>query len=119
MIVDDLIFHIQNLQLTNILKQLIILFVFLYIPSQALAQRQQAKMPLGDFKVRILKRRHQHIHTAALLCVLYENSNPENSIKQAWRDNLETPISANDQFLVISIMREMCPRIKPQKFFLK
>ena len=116
MIVNNLTVHVLNRQLTQNLKKIIILVILFSIPSQALAHLQRTKMPLGDFKVRILKRRHKHIHTAALLCVLHENGTSESRIKQAWRDKIEVPISANDKFLVISIMREMCPRIKPQKF---
>ena len=119
MIYHTLIVQFQNLKLNEKLKQLIILAICLSIPSQALAHLQLANMPLGDFKVRILKRQQKHIHTAALLCLLYEDGASETNIKQAWRENIEVPISANDQFLVNSIMRGMCPKIKPQKVLLK
>ncbi len=81
-------------------------------------QHQKPKTPLGDFKVKVLKRRQIHIQTAALLCALQENGASEEQIQAAWRERLEVPISEDDQFLVKSIMRGMCPEIKPQKYLL-
>ena len=90
----------------------------LSLPFQAIAQHQIPKTPLGDFKVKVLKRRQIHIQTAALLCALQENGASKIQIQEAWRELLEVPISEDDQFLVRSIMSGMCPGIKPQKFFL-
>ena len=39
-----------------------------------------------------------------------------NKIQAAWTDKLQLPISDDDQFLVKSIMQDMCPEIKPQKY---
>ncbi len=98
------------------LKLILILATGLSLPSQAIAQYQKPKTPLGDFKVKVLKRRQIHIQTAALLCALQENGASEEQIQAAWRERLEVPISEDDQFLVRSIMRGMCPEIKPQKY---
>ena len=70
-------------------------------------------MPLGEFKVKVLKRRQTHIQTAALLCALQENGASKSQIQKAWREFLEVPISEDDQFLVRSVMSGMCPGIKP------
>ena len=42
-----------------------------------------------------------------------------NKIQEAWTDKLKSPISNDDQFLVLSIMQDMCPEIKPQKLLSK
>ena len=90
----------------------------LSLPFQAIAQHQKSKTPLGDFKVKVLKRRQIHIQTAALLCALQDNGASEDQIQTAWRERFEVPISEDDQFLVRSVMSGMCPAIKPQKFVL-
>lgn len=88
-------------------------FISLYF--DALAQKPKSTMPLGEIKVRVLKKRQAHIQTAALLCALIENGASEDQIQTAWRERLEIPISEDDQFLVRSVMSGMCPGITPQK----
>ena len=73
-------------------------------------------MPLGEVKVRVLKRSQMHIQTAALLCALQENGASRSQIQQAYREKIKTPISADDQFLVSNVMRDMCPSIEPQMY---
>jgi len=100
------------------LNLFLIIAIGLVLPFHAMAQHQKSKMPLGEFKVKVLKRRQTHIQTAALLCALQESRASKSQIQEAWEEQLEVPISADDQFLVRSIMSGMCPGIKPQKFFL-
>ena len=97
------------------LKLVLVFAIGFSLPFQALANTQNSKAPFGKIQVRVLKRRQIHIETAALLCSLLENGAQKDQIYEAWRDQIETPISADDQFLVISIMRGMCPNIQPQK----
>ena len=75
-----------------------------------------SSIPFGDFKVRALKRRESHIQTAAMLCALQENGAEIITIQAAWTDKLQLPITDDDQFLVMSIMQDLCPKTKPQKF---
>ena len=100
--------------MTYNLKLLLIVAIFLALPFGTLAQHQRTKMPLGDFKVRNLKRRQKHIQTAALLCALHANGGSYSQIKEVWRDKLEVPISVDDEFLVNHIMGDMCPDIELQ-----
>ena len=86
---------------------LIIYLVFL-VPINAIAR---PKIPFGDVKVRVLERREEHIHTAALICSLYQNGATEEQIKDAWSEKLISPISDDDKFVVKSIMKGMCPEI--------
>ena len=97
-------------------KLILIFAIGLSLPFPAIAYQQKSKMPLGEFKVKVLKRRQIHIETAALLCALYENGGSKSQIQEAWREQIEVPISEDDQFLVRSVMSGMCPAIKPQKF---
>ncbi len=97
------------------LKLVLVFVIGFSLPFQALANTQNSKVPFGKIKVRVLKRRQIHIETAALLCSLQENGAQTSQVQEAWRDQIETPISADDQFLVMSIMRGMCPEIQPQK----
>ena len=96
-------------------KLVLVFAIGLALPLQTLADSQNSKVPFGKIKVRVLKRRKIHIETAALLCSLHETGAEKSQIQEAWRDQIETPISADNQFLVISIMRGMCPEIQPQK----
>ena len=96
-------------------KLVLVFAIGLTLPFQTLASTQNSKVPFGKIKVRVLKRRQIHIETAALLCSLQGTGAKSSQIQEAWRDQIETPISADDQFLVISIMRGMCPEIKPEK----
>ena len=100
------------------LKLILIFAIGLSLPFPAIAYPQKSKMPLGEFKVKVLKRRQAHIKTAALLCALQENGASKSQIQEAWREWLKVPISEDDQFLVRSVMSGMCPAIKPQKFVL-
>ena len=99
-------------------KLVLVFAIGFSLPFQTLANTQNSKAPFGKINVRVLKRRQIHIETAALLCSLQEIGAKTSQIQEAWRDQIETPISADDQFLVISIMRGMCPEIQPQKHFL-
>ena len=92
--------------------KVISLFIFCLLLSPiTLAQYPKSKIPLGDFKVRVLKRKQIHIETAALLCALYQNGATEEQIKDAWSEKLISPISDDDKFVVKSIMKGMCPEI--------
>ena len=99
-------------------KLILIFFIGLFLTFPAIAYEQKSKIPLGEFQVKVLKRRQIHIETAALLCALYENGGSKSQIQEAWREQIEVPISEDDQFLVRSVMSGMCPAIKPQKFVL-
>ena len=94
---------------------LIAIAITVAIPIKGFPENQSSKIPIGDFRVRVLKRNTNHIQTAALLCALQENKAKKKLIKEAWYEKLQDPISADDEFLVISIMGGMCPEIKPQK----
>ena len=96
-------------------KLVLVFAIGFSLPFQTLANTQNSKAPFGKIQVRVLKRRQIHIETAALLCSLQENGAQKNQIQEAWRDQIETPINADDQFLVISIMSGMCPNIQPQE----
>ncbi len=82
----------------------------LLLPS-SFAQYPQSKIPLGELKVRVLKRKQIHIKTAALLCALYKNGGTSEKINEAWSERFVSPISADDEYLVKSIMKGMCPEI--------
>tara|TARA_Y100001968_G_C18991952_1_gene541813 strand:- start:106 stop:456 length:351 start_codon:yes stop_codon:yes gene_type:complete len=97
------------------LNLFLVFLIGLTLPFQTLANTQNSNVPFGKIRVRVLKRRQIHIETAALLCALQENGAQKNQIQEAWRDQIETPISSDDKFLVISIMHGMCPNIQPQK----
>ena len=99
-------------------KLVLVFAIGLALPFQTLANTKNSKVPFGKIKVRVLKRTQMHIETAALLCALQGTGAKKSQIQEAWTDQIETPISADDQFLVISIMRGMCPEIQPQKPYL-
>ena len=103
----------NNIKLADTLKILLILAIGLTLPLQVIAKPQASKVPLG--KIRVLKRRQIHIETAALLCALQENGASKSQLQEAWREKLDIPVNADDQFLVISIMKGMCPGVQPQK----
>tara|TARA_B100000579_G_scaffold190744_1_gene155795 strand:+ start:1072 stop:1416 length:345 start_codon:yes stop_codon:yes gene_type:complete len=107
-----------DIQFFQTFKLILVFLIGFSLPFQVLANTQNSKVPFGKIKVRVLKRRQIHIETAALLCSLQEIGAKNSQIQEAWRDQIETPISADDQFLVISIMRGICPEIQPQKPFL-
>ena len=94
---------------------LIAITIAVLLPIKGFSQIQSSKIPIGDFRVRVLKRNKNHIQTAALLCALQENKANKKLIQAAWYEKFQYPISADDQFLVISIMRGMCSEIKPEK----
>ena len=101
----------NNIKLADTVKSFLILAIGLALPLQVIAQPQPSKVPI----IRVLKRRQIHIETAALLCALQENGAKKSQLQEAWREKLDIPVNADDQFLVISIMRGMCPGVQPQK----
>ena len=104
-----------NIKLLYKLNLFLVFLIGLTLPFQTLANTQNSNVPFGKIRVRVLKRRQVHIETAALLCALQETGAKKSQIQEAWRGKIETPISADDKFLVINIMREMCPEIHPEK----
>ena len=102
----------NNIKLADTVKSFLILAIGFALPLQVIAQPQPSKVPI---KVRVLKRRQIHIETAALLCALQETGASKSQLQEAWREKLDIPVNADDQFLVISIMRGMCPGVQPQK----
>ena len=93
----------------NLLRYLLI--VALYTVSfNSLAQEKSVNKKIGGFEVRVLKRKDEHKHTAALICALIENNSSKKLIDEAWGSQLEKPISADDEYLVKFIMRDMCPK---------
>ena len=101
----------NNIKLADTVKSFLILAIGLALPLQVIAQPQPSKVPI----IRVLKRRQIHIETAALLCALQENGASKSQLQEAWREKLDIPVNADDQFLVISTMRGMCPGVQPQK----
>ena len=101
----------NNIKLADKVKSFLILAIGLALPLQVIAQPQPSKVPI----IRVLKRRQIHIETAALLCALQETGASKSQLQEAWREKLDIPVNADDQFLVISIMRGMCPGVQPQK----
>ena len=101
----------NNIKLADTVKSFLILAIGLALPLQVIAQPQPSKVPI----IRVLKRRQIHIETAALLCALQETGASKSQLQEAWREKLDIPVNADDQFLVISIMRGMCPGVQPQK----
>ena len=101
----------NNIKLADKVKSFLIIAIGLALPLQVIAQPQPSKVPI----IRVLKRRQIHIETAALLCALQENGAEKSQLQEAWREKLDIPVNADDQFLVISIMRGMCPGVQPQK----
>ena len=97
--------------------KVIFLFIFcLLLSPRSLAQYPKSKIPLGDFKVRVLKRKQIHIKTAALLCALHQNGGTSEQIKEAWNERFVSPINGDDEYLVKSIMKGMCPEFKQISF---
>ena len=80
-----------------------------------LAQAKQQKMPIKGFTVKVLKRKEEHIKTAALTCALAENNASIRELRAAWDGQLLRPITSDDHFLIIDIMKKMCPEINPEK----
>ena len=98
------------------LHPIYIILVGFIIPFDLLAENQNSKSPLGGFEVRVIKKTQKHIHTAALLCALYQEEKVNNRhIQSAWVEKFQDPITTDDQFLVTNIMQEMCPKITPTK----
>ena len=93
----------------KVLKILLILPVCPFSLA-SLAEEPTVNKKIGGFEVRVLKRKDEHKHTAALLCALIENNSSEIIIKNAWESQLKKPISSDDEYLVRFIMRDMCPK---------
>ncbi len=99
----------------NLLK--IFLPLALYSLSLAsLAQEKHSNRKIDGFEVRVLKRKDEHIHTAAFICSLIENNSSKKLINDAWTSQLKKPISSDDEYLVKFIMRDMCPAASKSYF---
>ena len=92
-----------------------IVFICIFFSLGVLAQARQQKLPIKGFTVKILKRKEEHIKIAALSCALAENNASIRELRAAWDGQLLRPITSDDQFLVIDIMKKMCPEIHPEK----
>ena len=98
---------------------LLILFIncaLFLTPSFSFAGEKTLNNKLPGFEVRVLKRKVEHKHTAALLCALIENKSSEKLIAEAWESQLEIPVSSDDEYLVKFIMRDMCPATSKSYF---
>ena len=91
------------------------LFVFLinfnlfFFGVSSFAEEKPLNKKLGGFEIRVLKRTEEHIRTAALICSLIENNSSKKLIDQAWKSQLQKPVTSEDEYLVRFIMRDMCP----------
>ena len=99
----------------NLLLFLISFGLFL-VPINSFAEETPLNKKLGGFKIRVLKRKEEHKHTAALICALLENNSSQRLIDDAWESQLEKPVSSDDEFLVRFIMRDMCPTLSKYYF---
>ncbi len=87
----------------------VINFVLFLAPSFSFAGEKPLNKKLSGFELRVLKRKDEHKHTAAILCALIENNSSKKLIAEAWGSQLKIPISSDDKYLVKFIMRDMCP----------
>mgnify|MGYP006291067499 FL=1 len=70
-----------------------------------------AAVPISGMQVRVIKRNEAHLRTAAMLCALQEHHAPATQIEAAWRSELSSPTSIDDQVLVRLSMTQLCPGV--------
>ncbi len=99
----------------NLLIFLISFNLFLF-GSSSLAEEKPLNKKIGGFEIRVLKRKEEHLHTAALICSLIENNSSSKLIDEAWESKLDKPVSKDDEYLVKFIMRDMCPTASKSYF---
>tara|TARA_Y100001968_G_scaffold252991_1_gene238541 strand:+ start:108 stop:422 length:315 start_codon:yes stop_codon:yes gene_type:complete len=93
----------------NLLIFLINFNLFLF-GSSSFSEEKPLNKKLGGFEIRVLKRKDEHIKTAAIICSLIENNSSIKLIEEGWGTQLEKPVSSDDEYLVKFIMRDMCPK---------
>ena len=84
----------------------VLLWLSLGLP--VMAQRT----PFSGFEVRTLKREAKHLETGALICALRLEGESEALITEAWTLHFPEGPSWNDQLLVNSTIRQLCPTVK-------
>ncbi|UPM49433.1 MULTISPECIES: hypothetical protein [unclassified Synechococcus] len=83
-----------------------LLVISLGFPGASLAQGN----PFGSFEVRTLKRETKHLETGALICALRLEGEGEALIAEAWTMHFPEGPSRDDQLLVNSTIRQLCPK---------
>ena len=68
--------------------------------------------PFSGFEVRTLKREAKHLETGALICALRLEGESEALITEAWTLHFPEGPSRDDQLLVNSTIRQLCPKGK-------
>ena len=68
--------------------------------------------PFSGFEVRTLKREAKHLETGALICALRLEGESAALIAEAWTMHFPEGPSRDDQFLVNSTIRQLCPKGK-------
>ena len=63
------------------------------------------------------KKKRKHIETSALLCSQALNGNSFEDIRKTLEVNFQKPISRSDHFLIVDIMKSMCPEFDNKKLF--
>ena len=72
---------------------------------------------ISGVEVKTYKKERKHIETSALLCALAINGNSLEDIKKNLETTFKKPISKSDKFLIIDVMRSMCPEFDNRKIF--
>ena len=65
--------------------------------------------PFSGFEVRTLKREAKHLETGALICALRLEGESAALIPEAWTLHFPEGPSRDDQLLVNSTIRQLCP----------
>ena len=65
--------------------------------------------PFSGFEVRTLKRETKHLETGALICALRLEGESEALIAAAWTMHFPEGPSRDDQLLVNTTIRQLCP----------
>ena len=68
--------------------------------------------PFSGFEVRTLKRETKHLETGALICALRLEGESEALIAAAWTMHFPEGPSRDDQLLVNTTIRQLCPTVK-------
>ena len=66
--------------------------------------------PFSGFEVRTFKREAKHLETGALICALRLEGESEALSAEAWTMHFPEGPSRDDQLLVNSTIRQLCPK---------
>ncbi len=99
------------------IKYLILSFILLNLIFTNEIFASKKRRVISGVEVKVYKREIKHIKTSALLCALAFNGNSFEDIRKTLEINFQKPISSSDQFLIVDIMKSMCPEFDNKKLF--